>query len=153
MTNRSLEDIFEGFNHLNALIVGDVMIDAYIWGKVERISPEAPVPVVQVVRRERRLGGAANVVLNVQAMGATPLLCSVVGNDEDATVFEELLHKRGISKEGIVRSPHRITTIKERVLSGSQHILRVDSEHDTNLLHEEEELLLERIEKCCPAAR
>lgn len=146
----SLEDIFERFNHLNALIVGDVMIDAYIWGKVERISPEAPVPVVQVSRREKRLGGAANVALNVQALGATPVLCSVVGDDGDAAVFEELLQKREISKEGIVRSPHRITTIKERVLAGSQHILRVDSEHDRILLPEEEELLLERIRKLLP---
>ncbi|AHM60402.1 PfkB domain-containing protein [Flammeovirgaceae bacterium 311] len=150
MSKHSLEDIFEGFNHLTALIVGDVMVDAYIWGKVERISPEAPVPVVQVTQRERRLGGAANVALNVQAMGATPLLCSVVGNDADALIFEELLQKRGISKEGIVRSPHRITTIKERVLAGSQHILRVDSEHDKNLLTGEEELLLERIESLLP---
>lgn len=146
----SLEDIFERFNHLNALIVGDVMIDAYIWGKVERISPEAPVPVVQVSRREKRLGGAANVALNVQALGATPVLCSVVGDDGDAAVFEELLQKREIAKEGIVRSPHRITTIKERVLAGSQHILRVDSEHDRILLPEEEELLLERIRKLLP---
>ncbi|WP_224995344.1 bifunctional heptose 7-phosphate kinase/heptose 1-phosphate adenyltransferase [Cesiribacter sp. SM1] len=150
MSKHSLEDIFEGFNHLTALIVGDVMVDAYIWGKVERISPEAPVPVVQVTHRERRMGGAANVALNVLAMGATPLLCSVVGNDADALIFEELLHKRGISDEGLVKSPHRITTIKERVLSGSQHILRVDSEHDKNLLAEEEDLLLERIEKLLP---
>ena len=146
----SLEDIFERFNHLNVLIVGDVMIDAYIWGKVDRISPEAPVPVVQVSHREKRLGGAANVALNVQAMGATPILCSVVGDDGDAAVFEELLQKREISKEGIVRSPHRITTIKERVLAGSQHILRVDSEHDRILLPEEEEMLLERIRKLLP---
>jgi rfaE bifunctional protein kinase chain/domain len=150
MSKQFLEDIFEGFNHLTALIVGDVMVDAYIWGKVERISPEAPVPVVQVTRRERRMGGAANVALNVLAMGATPLLCSVVGNDADATIFEELLRKRGISEEGLVKSPHRITTIKERVLSGSQHILRVDSEHDKNLLAEEEDLLLERIKALLP---
>ncbi len=150
MSLTALEETFERFNELKALIVGDVMIDAYIWGRVDRISPEAPVPIVQVSHREKRLGGAANVALNVQAMGATPLLCSVVGDDPEARLLEELLKKRGISEEGIIKSPNRITTVKERVLSGSQHILRVDSEHDNNLLAEEESLLLERIHKLLP---
>ncbi|EMR02847.1 bifunctional heptose 7-phosphate kinase/heptose 1-phosphate adenyltransferase [Cesiribacter andamanensis] len=150
MTALSLETIFDRFNELNALIVGDVMIDAYIWGRVDRISPEAPVPIVQVSRREKRLGGAANVALNVQAMGATPLLCSVIGNDADATLFEELLRNRGISAEGIVRSPQRITTIKERVLAGSQQMLRVDSEQDSPLQAAEEDQLLERIAQLLP---
>lgn len=150
MSPTALEDIFERFNHLHALIVGDVMIDAYIWGRVERISPEAPVPVVQVTKREKRLGGAANVALNVQAMGATPLLCSVVGDDLDAVQLEVLLQKRGISAEGIIKSSHRITTVKERVLSGSQHILRVDSEHDNNLPEAEESLLLQKISELLP---
>jgi D-glycero-beta-D-manno-heptose-7-phosphate kinase len=150
MTPFSLEDTFERFNELTVLIVGDVMIDAYIWGRVDRISPEAPVPIVQVARREKRLGGAANVALNVQALGATPLLCSVIGDDADALQFEDLLKKRDISAAGIVRSPRRITTIKERVLAGSQQMLRVDSEQDTPLLEEEERQLLERIEALLP---
>jgi rfaE bifunctional protein kinase chain/domain len=145
MKQLSLEDIFESFNKLKVLIIGDVMVDAYIWGRVDRISPEAPVPVVQVNKREKRLGGAANVALNIQAMGARPLLCAVIGQDANGDDFCSLLQQRQISDEGIVRSPQRMTTIKERVLSGSQHILRVDSEEDGNLQPEDEQLLLERI--------
>ena len=148
----SLQDIFESFNRLNVLIVGDVMVDAYIWGKVDRISPEAPVPVVQVTKREKRLGGAANVALNIQAMGARPILCSVVGKDSIADDFCSLLHRRDITDEGILRSEKRVTTIKERVLSGSQHILRVDSEYDKNLLPEEQELLIKNITNLIPQA-
>jgi rfaE bifunctional protein kinase chain/domain len=147
MRARSLEEIFESFNSLTALIIGDVMVDAYIWGKVERISPEAPVPVVQVTKREKRLGGAANVALNIQAMGATPILCTLIGNDTQGDDFLQLLRKREISEEGIVRSPRRITTCKERVLSGSQHILRVDSENDQPLQSQDEEALFSRIEE------
>lgn len=152
MKSRSLEDIFESFNTLTVLIIGDVMVDAYIWGKVNRISPEAPVPVVQVTKREKRLGGAANVALNVQAMGARPLLCTVIGQDSNADDFRALLHKQDISDKGIVGSQHRITTIKERVLSGSQHILRVDSEQDENLHTEDQESLFNRIKELLPQA-
>lgn len=152
MKHTSLEDIFASFNNLKVLIIGDVMVDAYIWGKVERISPEAPVPVVQVTHREKRLGGAANVALNIQAMGARPLLCSVIGTDAHGEDFCNLLEKRQISKAGIVRSPQRITTIKERVLAGSQHILRVDSEQNDNLHAADEERLLERIKQLMPQA-
>ena len=76
-----MTDIFEKFNSLNVLIIGDVMIDSYIWGKVDRISPEAPVPVVRVTKKENRLGGAANVALNIQALGASPYICAVIGDD------------------------------------------------------------------------
>lgn len=123
------------------------MIDSYIYGKVERISPEAPVPVVTVKKREKRLGGAANVALNVQALGATPVLCSVIGDDTDGKIFHHLLKKRDISSEGIITSSTRMTTEKERVISGSQHMLRIDSEMDTELNKAEEKLLLERIKK------
>ncbi len=143
----SLEEIFESFNTLTALIIGDVMVDAYIWGKVERISPEAPVPVVQVSKREKRLGGAANVALNIQAMGATPILCTLIGEDSHGEEFCQLLRKREISEEGIIRSSRRITTCKERVLSGSQHILRVDSENDQPLQAQDEEALFGKIEQ------
>ncbi|WP_017732780.1 bifunctional heptose 7-phosphate kinase/heptose 1-phosphate adenyltransferase [Nafulsella turpanensis] len=152
MRERSLQEIFDSFNSLTALIIGDVMVDAYIWGKVERISPEAPVPVVQVTKREKRLGGAANVALNVQALGATPILCTLIGEDSYADEFAWLLKNRGLSEEGIIRSPRRMTTCKERVLSGSQHILRVDSESDSLLHEEDEKALLERISRLLPQA-
>ncbi|NDK54543.1 bifunctional heptose 7-phosphate kinase/heptose 1-phosphate adenyltransferase [Pontibacter fetidus] len=129
----SLEDIFSAFNGLTVLIVGDVMIDSYLWGKSTRISPEAPVPIVNVVKREKRLGGAANVALNIQALGATPLLCSVVGDDKDGGDFLRLLEEKGLSAEGIVQSPERVTTIKHRIIAGAQQLLRVDAEIETEL--------------------
>lgn len=152
MRGTSLENVFESFNDLTALIIGDVMVDAYIWGKVDRISPEAPVPVVQVTKREKRLGGAANVALNVQAMGARPILCTVIGNDANADEFKALLEKRNISSEGVVCSDSRITTCKERVLSASQHILRVDSELDHPLTAQDNHLLLQKIQQLAPKA-
>src|SRR5688572_17034562 len=102
MTPSTVNEIFESFNDLKVLIIGDVMLDAYLFGGVDRISPEAPVPVVSVDRREKRLGGAANVALNIQALGAIPVLCSVVGEDEEGHEFLKILTKAGISNEGIV---------------------------------------------------
>ncbi|NCP46183.1 MAG: D-glycero-beta-D-manno-heptose-7-phosphate kinase, partial [Flavobacteriales bacterium] len=101
LTKTSLNQLFKDFNNLNVLIIGDVMIDAYYFGKVDRISPEAPVPIVAVEKKEKRLGGAANVALNIQALGANPILCSVIGQDEDGGIFENLLKKDSLSTEGI----------------------------------------------------
>ncbi|WP_242922487.1 bifunctional heptose 7-phosphate kinase/heptose 1-phosphate adenyltransferase [Pontibacter liquoris] len=137
----SLEDIFSAFNRLRVLVVGDVMIDSYLWGKSTRISPEAPVPIVNLVKREQRLGGAANVALNVQAMGAMPLLCSVIGNDQDGADYLRLMAEKGLPTEGIVQSPERVTTIKHRVIAGAQQLLRIDSEIEHNLSEKEEQQL------------
>ncbi len=142
----SLDEIFNAFNNLKVLVIGDVMIDSYLWGKVERISPEAPVPILNVQKRESRLGGAANVALNVQALGAKPVLCSVIGNDLDGNSFLKLLEENKLSKEGIVLSEERITTIKHRVISGSHHMLRVDQETDKEITNNEKKKLLEQIE-------
>lgn len=139
----NLEDIFSAFDRLTVLIVGDVMIDSYLWGKSTRISPEAPVPIVNVVKREKRLGGAANVALNVQAMGATPLLCSVIGDDPDGGDFLRLMEERNLSTEGIVQSLERVTTIKHRIIAGGQQLLRVDAEIEHNLADYEERHLEE----------
>ncbi|MFW5726597.1 MAG: bifunctional heptose 7-phosphate kinase/heptose 1-phosphate adenyltransferase, partial [bacterium] len=149
---QSVEDIFNAFTQLKVLIVGDVMLDAYIWGKVDRISPEAPVPIVHVKKREKRLGGAANVALNVQALGATPLLCAVTGNDYAGDDFGDLLKERSISSEGIIRSKERVTTVKERVIAGSQQVLRVDSEDDSLLSKADSQALMQIIEKLLPQA-
>ncbi|MDN4166382.1 bifunctional ADP-heptose synthase [Cytophagales bacterium LB-30] len=145
MTFTSLDDIFAAFSPLRVLIIGDVMIDSYVWGKVERISPEAPVPVVRVTKKEKRLGGAANVALNVQAMGAQPILCSIIGDDQDGEEFFHLLHKQQIPSNGIIKSKERMTTVKERVISGSQQLVRVDSETDKDLSPLEEKTLLSHI--------
>jgi len=145
MQFQSLEEIFYKFNDLRILIVGDVMIDAYIWGKVERISPEAPVPVVTIKRQEQRLGGAANVALNVQSLGATPILCSVIGDDPEGGHFLQMLRDKHISGESILKSKDRLTTTKKRVLSQSQHVVRVDYENDHELTEELQTLLLQII--------
>ncbi len=109
----TLPDLFSAFNQLTVLVVGDVMLDAYVWGKATRLSPEAPVPIVNVSRTEQRLGGAANVALNVQALGATPLLCAVIGEDQGGGQLLELLRTTGLSAEGIVRSAYRPTAAQK----------------------------------------
>ncbi|HOW26761.1 MAG TPA: bifunctional ADP-heptose synthase [Bacteroidales bacterium] len=129
---------------LNVLIVGDVMIDSYIWGTVDRISPEAPVPIVTVNRRASLLGGAANVALNIKAMGGNPILCSVIGNDSKGNEFLQLLEKEELTTEGIVRSKDRITTTKFRIIGNNYQMLRVDEETDAELHAKETEELLSR---------
>ncbi len=141
----TLPQIFEGFTNLKVLIIGDVMVDSYLWGKVDRISPEAPVPIVSVKNREKRLGGAANVALNIKALGAVPILCSVIGQDKDGEDFLELLTDSDLIQDGIVISPERITTTKHRILAGTQHLLRIDSEIDTTISVSDKEVLLKKI--------
>ncbi|MEI7896102.1 MAG: bifunctional ADP-heptose synthase [bacterium] len=126
--------LFEDFNRLNIMIIGDVMVDSYLWGKVERISSEAPIPIVALRKRESRMGGAANVAMNISAMGANPILCSVIGTDEKGDQFLDLLKKEKISDEGIVRSTRRITTTKFRIFGNSFQMLRVDEEMDNDLV-------------------
>ncbi len=152
MHPQNIDDIFQAFQQLKVLIVGDVMVDAYVWGKVERISPEAPVPVVNVARKEMRLGGAANVALNVQALGATPFLCAVVGKDTYGQQFQRLLQQQQISSDFIVESSSRITTVKERIMAGSQQMLRVDAEDDSPLDEAEHQALMQHLEKAAAQA-
>ena len=142
---KTLTDIAQKFNELKVMIIGDVMVDAYVWGSVERISPEAPVPVVHVDKREIRMGGAANVAKNVSALGAQPILCALVGNDSQGEQFVELLESKGVKTQGVIRSNDRVTTVKERVLAGSQQLMRVDSENDKPLTSFEYDRLLEKI--------
>ena len=146
----SAEKIFEDFTKLNVLIIGDVMLDSYIWGAVERISPEAPVPIINVHKKDFRLGGAANVALNILALGAKPILCALIGEDEDGKKLLQRLDDKNISKEGIVTSRYRPTTVKTRIIASHQHVVRVDEESDKVINSEEEQLLLEKIEKLLP---
>ncbi len=129
----NIDEILRGFTKLNVLIVGDVMIDRYLHGKVNRISPEAPVPVVELQKTEDRLGGAANVALNIKALGATPYLYSIIGADTEGGIFLELMQEKDLPLMGIMRSEERKTTVKTRIMAGTQQMLRVDSEmtHDT----------------------
>lgn len=133
MTQHEINSLFATFQQLNILVIGDVMIDAYLWGSVNRISPEAPVPIVAANRKENRLGGAANVALNLKALGVNPVLCSVIGADGASDTFFELLEESNLTPEGIMVSPKRTTTIKTRVISGTQHLLRIDEEITSDL--------------------
>ncbi len=152
MTTPDFNTLFVTFDSLTVLVVGDVMIDAYLWGQATRLSPEAPVPIVQAARRERRLGGAANVALNVRALGATPLLVSVVGEDAAAADLLQLMQDVSLPTEGIVRSTERPTTVKERILAGDQHLLRIDSEVETPLSAAESAQLEARFAALLPRA-
>jgi rfaE bifunctional protein kinase chain/domain len=108
------------------------------------------VPIVNVRKRENRLGGAANVALNIQSLGATPLICSMIGNDDDALIFEKLLQEKQISSEAILQSEHRITTVKHRVLANSQHLLRIDSEIDAPISINETQILIDKVASLLP---
>jgi rfaE bifunctional protein kinase chain/domain len=145
LENKTVQSYFKSFSQKKVLIIGDVMIDSYMWGKVTRISPEAPIPVVSVTGRDYRLGGAANVALNIAALGADAVLCSVIGNDEKGQVFSNLLDKKNLSCEGIIKDSSRITTVKTRIISGGQHLLRVDEEISEQLSKELELVLKEKI--------
>ncbi|PLW92638.1 MAG: D-glycero-beta-D-manno-heptose-7-phosphate kinase [Marinilabiliales bacterium] len=131
--NKNLKELI---TNKKILIIGDVMIDAYIWGKVDRISPEAPVPIVSVHKRENRLGGAANVALNIQSLGSTAVLASVIGKDEKGQEMIELVAKQNMPTHGLLQSSHRITTTKFRVIGNNTQMLRVDEETDDSLAPE-----------------
>lgn len=150
MTFSDSKALFDAIAKLKVLVIGDVMVDSYIWGKVSRISPEAPVPVVLAERKEKRLGGAANVALNVQALGATPIPCAIVGDDADGEFFLNRLNERGIPSKGVITSRERMTTVKERVLSGAHQLLRVDSETDKAMSPIEQKAMLAHIQKLLP---
>ncbi len=137
-----IREIFRSFNNLNVLIIGDVMIDSYLWGKVNRISPEAPVPIVSVSHKEIRLGGAANVALNIQALGANPILSSDIGVDIEGQNFLDLLKKQKLSQKGILKSRDRVTTVKTRVIGNNAQLLRIDEETEEDISQSETNQLL-----------
>jgi len=132
------KDLFDKFNGLRILVIGDVMLDAYVMGKVNRISPEAPVPIVSLENEEARIGGAGNVALNLLALGAKPIICGVIGEDFSGDKLLNLFEKNGISTDGLVKSMARKTTVKTRVISNKQQLLRIDSESTFPLLESEE---------------
>jgi len=140
-----IREIFKSFNNLTALVIGDVMVDSYLWGSVSRISPEAPVPIVTVKQKEKRLGGAANVALNLQALGATPILCSVIGVDADGQAFLDLLRQQRLSQKGILKSRERNTTVKTRVIGNNHQMIRVDEETEEEIAAYETDQLLHLI--------
>ena len=133
ITEEEITHLFSRFSSCKVLVIGDVMVDSYLIGKVDRISPEAPVPVVALKQRDNMLGGAANVALNIKSLGAEAILCSVIGDDKQADVLLELMKKEGLKTDGIILSSDRITTTKFRIISNHMQMLRVDEEIDTDL--------------------
>ncbi|MBQ1192194.1 MAG: hypothetical protein IIX43_07985 [Bacteroidales bacterium] len=140
-------EVFKRFESLNVIIIGDVMIDSYWWGKVDRISPEAPVPVCTVTKKEHRLGGAANVALNIVAMGANPIVCSVIGNDAEGKLLTELFASNQMSVEGIVASKNRCTTVKTRIIGNNSQMLRIDEEKNDALSENDQIVLIEKVKQ------
>lgn len=142
-----IKNMEKSLAHKRVLVIGDVMMDAYLFGAVNRISPEAPVPIVNLATRDNRLGGAANVALNIQALGAKPILCSVVGDDEKGKEFIQLMISLGLSTECMITSNERITTVKFRIIGNNVQLLRVDEEIDCELIAEDRDALLLKISR------
>jgi D-glycero-beta-D-manno-heptose-7-phosphate kinase len=140
------KELFKNFSTVKIGVVGDVMLDTYWWGNVERISPEAPVPVVTVDRKEYRIGGAANVALNLASLGTPVSVFSVIGRDDDGQILRGLLEEKKIDTHYLLSSGERITTNKMRVISRNQQMMRVDSETLLPLKPEEEQKLIEQVE-------
>lgn len=128
LTAHRLQEIFDGLTGKRIAVVGDLMVDRYYWGSVARISPEAPVPVVEVESESTRLGGAANVANNIASLGGIPLLVGVIGNDAGGQILKTLLHDNGFPTDGVIVDDKRLTTVKTRVIAHHQHVVRIDQE-------------------------
>lgn len=137
----------ESFSAVNVLIVGDVMLDRYWWGSVNRISPEAPVPIVNLENTSLVAGGAANVAANVAGLGAKPFLVGVVGEDDEAKLFSNILARQNISADYLVKSKERRTSIKTRIIAHSQHVVRIDQETKAKLTDAEEKSVWQNLEE------
>jgi D-glycero-beta-D-manno-heptose-7-phosphate kinase len=138
--------LFDSFRDVKVGVIGDVMLDTYMWGHVERISPEAPVPVVSLDKKEQRIGGAGNVALNVQSLGAKAWVISVTGNDEAAEQLSGLYQSNGLDGSYMIRSAARLTTNKTRIISRNQQMMRLDAEITTDLNPGDEAALLKTFE-------
>ncbi len=142
----NFEKLFADFSNTKVAIVGDLMLDTYWWGNVDRISPEAPVPVVALKKKELRAGGAANVALNTASLGAQTMVVSVIGDDEDGKDLLSLLKNAGINTEFVLTTEKRITTNKTRVMSRNQQMMRLDAELTTDLDTSLEDKLLQNVQ-------
>jgi rfaE bifunctional protein kinase chain/domain len=152
LSQTRLKRIFSRFKGQKVVVLGDLMLDEYIWGRVKRISPEAPVPVVEVQTESTRLGGAANVALNLLAMGADPLLVGVVGRDRAGQRLAALAKRHGLATTGILADPERHTTVKTRVIAHHQHVVRIDKETRHGLHDRIARQLIKTLEKALEGA-
>jgi rfaE bifunctional protein kinase chain/domain len=144
---KDFQQLFQSFSSLKVGVIGDVMLDTYMWGNVERISPEAPVPIVALKKNEYRIGGAGNVALNLRSLGAVPFVISVTGDDDDAGKLNELFEGVDINNSYSLRSASRITTNKTRIISRNQQMMRLDAEIIDDLNQKDQQDLIERFEQ------
>src|SRR4030095_8877696 len=142
---QDFKKLFDSFTKIRVGIIGDVMLDTYMWGGVERISPEAPVPVVTLNKKEYRIGGAGNVALNCHSLGSQVFILSVTGDDSDGLLLAEIFNESMIDSSYLLKSPSRITTNKTRIISRNQQMLRLDSEVTKDLNKKDEEDLLQQV--------
>ena len=145
-----MKDLFKKFSKTGVLVIGDLMVDQYIWGKVKRISPEAPVPVVEVTEENLLLGGAANVAHNVMSLGGKVFITGIVGRDYTGKVLLNELSEKGFNTDGIVIDGSRPTTVKTRVIAHSQQVVRFDKEIKSEITKSTMSLILEYIKTCLP---
>ena len=139
---KRLAELKKNFNGLKIAVIGDMMLDCYFWGEVRRISPEAPVPVVEVGDEFYRFGGAANVALNILKLGGVPVPIGVIGYDNEGTIFTSLLTENNIEADGLIVDESRPTTSKARVIAHDQHVVRIDKENKEYLNQNIQEKLL-----------
>lgn len=149
-TPNALRRYLERFPGARVLVLGDLMVDEYVWGTVSRISPEAPVPVVAVRSETVKVGGGGNVAANIAALGGQVRVVGVVGNDAPAERLVDELERAGVKADGLVVDASRPTTIKSRVVAGSQHIVRFDRESDAPLAATARAEILERVRAFLP---
>lgn len=140
------KQLLKNFEGKKIAVIGDMMLDCYFWGDVKRISPEAPVPVVEIDDEFFRFGGAANVALNIHTLGGVPFPLGIIGNDNDGRVFSELINQNGIDFTGLIVDESRPTTTKSRVIAGNQHIVRIDKENKQYINKKIETELLNKLE-------
>ena len=143
---QDFQEVFKSFSSVKVGVIGDLMLDTYMWGHVDRISPEAPVPIVSLEKNEFRIGGAGNVALNLQSLGAKAFVLSVTGDDGDADKLNALLAAQSINSSYCFRSRSRITTNKTRVISRNQQMMRLDSEITNDLSRNDETNMIELFE-------
>jgi D-glycero-beta-D-manno-heptose-7-phosphate kinase len=147
MNRTDFETLFARFSGIKIGVVGDVMLDTYWWGHVDRISPEAPVPVVALDKKEERIGGAGNVALNLAGLGANVSILSIAGADESAVALKKLLAENDIKTDHLLQLPSRITTTKTRIISRNQQMMRLDSEITRELSADDENVLLDAVKE------
>jgi rfaE bifunctional protein kinase chain/domain len=147
ISENRLNEIFGGMLGKRIAVIGDLMLDRYIWGNVSRMSPEAPVPIVDMEQEQTRLGGAANVAMNIKSLGGDPMLIGVIGEDNSGRQLLELLRESDFKTDGIATDNSRPTTVKTRVIANNQHVVRIDREQKSDISGEMQKILLNQIRK------